>query len=86
MIDRAIIAEKVTVGNGVQMGVGEEVPNRFKPDVYAGGLVTIGEDSVIPDGVIIGKNTAIAGITSAEDYPDGILASGESVIKDGDQA
>lgn len=86
VIDRAIIAEKVTVGNGVQMGVGEEVPNRFKPDVYAGGLVTIGEDSVIPDGVIIGKNTAIAGITSAEDYPDGILASGESVIKDGDQA
>lgn len=86
VIDRAIIAEKVTVGNGVQMGVGEEVPNRFKPDVYAGGLVTIGENSVIPDGVIIGKNTAIAGITSAEDYPDGILASGESVIKDGDQA
>lgn len=86
VIDRAIIAEKVTVGNGVQMGVGEEVPNRLKPDVYAGGLVTIGENSVIPDGVIIGKNTAIAGITSAEDYPDGILASGESVIKDGDQA
>ncbi|MGI6018021.1 MAG: glucose-1-phosphate adenylyltransferase [Marvinbryantia sp.] len=86
VIDRAIIAEKVTVGKQVQMGVGEEVPNRFKPDVYAGGLVTIGENSVIPDGVVIGKNTAIAGVTSAEDYPEGVLAGGESVIKDGDQA
>ncbi len=86
VIDRAIIAEKVTVGNRVQMGVGEEVPNRFRPDVYAGGLVTVGENSVIPDGVVIGKNTAIAGVTSAEDYPEGILAGGESVIKDGDQA
>lgn len=86
VIDHAIIAEKVVVGNNVQMGVGEEVPNRLRPDVYAGGLVTIGENSVIPEGVKIGKNTAISGITSAEDYPEGVLESGESVIKDGDQA
>lgn len=86
VIDHAIIAEKVIVGNNVQMGVGEEVLNRLKPDVYAGGLVTVGENSIIPDGVKIGKNTAISGITSAEDYPEGVLESGESVIKDGDQA
>lgn len=86
VIDRAIIAENVKVGKDVVMGTGEEVPNRFKPNVYAGGLVTIGENSVIPDGVEIGKNTAIAGITEKEDYPDGSLESGESIIKDGDQA
>ena len=38
-------------------------------------LVTIGEHSVIPDGVKIGKNTAISGVTEPEDYPDGELAS-----------
>ena len=43
----------------LKLGVGEELPNKVKPDVYAFGLVTIGEDSVIPDGVQIGKNTAI---------------------------
>ena len=84
VIDRAIIAENVEVGAGVQMGVGEEVPNKFKPGVY--GLVTIGEYSTIPANVKIGKNTAISGKTSEADYPGGILESGESIIKDGDEA
>ena len=86
VIDRAIIAENVQIGAGAHLGVGEEVPNRFKPNVYAGGLVTIGENSIIPDHVQIGKNTAICGKTVPEDYPRGILESGESLIKDGDLA
>ena len=32
----------------------------------------------------IGKNTAIVGITTAEDYPDGILESGEILNKEGE--
>ncbi len=36
--------------------------------------MTIGEHSVIPDHVKIGKNTAISGVTTAEDYTDGALA------------
>jgi glucose-1-phosphate adenylyltransferase len=47
--------------------------------------VTIGEDSVIPDGVKIGKNTAISGVTEAADYPGGILDGGETLIKAGDR-
>lgn len=84
VIDRAIIAENVKVGAGVQMGIGEEAPNKYKPAVYAGGLVTIGENSIIPENVKIGKNTAISGATAAADYPNGILESGESIIKDGE--
>lgn len=86
VVDRAIIAENVDVGSGVVMGIGEEAPNNYKPAVYAGGLVTIGENSTIPAGVKIGKNTAISGKTSPEDYPDGVLESGGSIIKDGDMA
>ena len=85
-VDRSIIAEGVTVGNDVEIGIGEEAPHKFKPAVYAFGLAVIGEKSVIPAGVKIGKNTAISGITTAEDYPNGILESGESIIKEGDMA
>ena len=32
----------------------------------------------------IGKNTAIVGETAPEDYPDGLLASGQAIVKAGD--
>ena len=73
-MDKAIIAEDVTIGNNVVLGCGEEAPNVLKPAVYAFGIATVGERSVIPDNVRIGKNTAISGITVPEDYPDGELA------------
>ncbi len=52
----------------------EFAPNVYNPKVYAFDLVTIAENSVIPDHVQIGKNTAIVGKTVPEDYPDGLLA------------
>ena len=81
---KSIIAEGVTVGENAFFGWGDEVPNKTHPDIYACGLVTVGENSVIPDGVKIGKNTAISGKTSHEDYPNGELLSGETLIKAGD--
>ncbi len=86
VIDKAIIAEDVEVSEGVVMGIGEEVPNQLQPKIYAFGLVTVGEDSYIPPNVKIGKNTAISGNTTPEDYPNGILESGKSIIKAGDRA
>ena len=85
MINKAIIAEEVEISDGVVMGEGEEVPNRVQPKIYSFGLVTIGEDSYIPPNVRIGKNTAITGNTTPEDYPGGVLGSGESLIKAGDR-
>ena len=83
---KAIIAEDVTIGNNVVLGCGEEAPNVLKPAVYAFGIATVGERSVIPDNVRIGKNTAISGITVPEDYPDGELAGGQVITaKDGDE-
>ena len=80
-IDRSIIAENVTVGDSVVLGVGEEAPNVLKPAVYGFGLVTVGENAVIPSNVKIGKNTAISGVTTEEDYPNGELASGGAIVK-----
>lgn len=82
-IDKSIIAENVKVGANVQIGVGEEQPNVLKPHVYSFGLATVGENSVIPPNVRIGKNTAIAGETTLEDYPDGELVSGGVIREKG---
>ena len=84
VIDKAIIADNVEIGKDVTIGIGSEVPNKMRPDIYNSGLATIGEKSVIPSGVQIGKNTAISGVTSKEDYVDGILESGETLIKVGE--
>ena len=86
VIDIAIIAENTKIGDHAVLGIGSDVPNRLKPAIYSFGLVTIGENSVIPESVQIGKNTAISGVTSREDYPDGVLESGETLIKAGGRA
>ena len=86
VIDKAIIAENTVIGDGAVLGVGEYAPSEYNPKVYAFDLVTIGEKSVIPPNVKIGKNTAIFGETAPEDYPNGELKSGGSLIKVGDLA
>ncbi|MBQ8148724.1 MAG: glucose-1-phosphate adenylyltransferase [Lachnospiraceae bacterium] len=86
VIDKAIIAENTVIGDGAVLGVGEYEPSEYNPKVYAFDLVTIGEKSVIPANVKIGKNTAIFGETTLEDYPNGELKSGGSLIKVGDLA
>lgn len=85
VVDKVILAENVTVGSNVVMGIGADVPNKVKPDIYAFGLVTVGENTVIPADVQIGKNTAISGVTVKEDYPNGMLESGETLIKAGER-
>ena len=80
---KSIIAEEVKVGDHVKLGVGDEAQNEWKPQIYNGGLVTIGESSVIPDHVSVGKNTAISGETVPSDYPNAYLPSGKNIIKAG---
>jgi len=84
VIDKAVIAEGAQIGGHVIMGIGSDVPNKFRPDIYNSGLVAVGENSVIPDGVQIGKNTAVSGVTTKEDYADCVLESGGTLIKAGD--
>ncbi len=85
-LDKAIVAENVTLGENVVLGAFEEAVNETHPHIYNEGLVCIGEKTVIPSNVKIGKNTVVTGITTAEDYPDNCLASGKSFIKAGEKA
>ncbi len=83
VINKAILAENVTVGAGAELGTGEYEKSKYDPKVYQFDLVTVGENSIIPEHVKVGKNTAIVGDTTLEDYQNGELASGDYIIKAG---
>ena len=84
-INKGIIAENVVIGDDVKLGVGEEIDNDTAPHIYNHGLVTIGEKTVVPNGVSVGKNSVVSGNTTAADYPDMYLGSGKTLIKAGDE-
>jgi glucose-1-phosphate adenylyltransferase len=83
-VERCILAENVVIGHDTHVGVGGEADSKLDPRIYNSGITTIGENTEIPSNVSIGKNVAIAGKTTAEDYPNGVLQSGEYIIKAGD--
>lgn len=83
-IEKAIIAENAQIGDHVTLGAGEEAENETAPHIYNHGLVTVGEKTVIPSGITIGKNTVISGNTVPEDYDNSTLASGKTLIKAGE--
>lgn len=83
---KAIVAEGAEIGDRVFLGDGDEVDNETDPKIYNAGLVTIGEKTIIPEGVRIGKNSVVLGATESADYPDGRLKSGTTLIKAGDEA
>lgn len=83
-IYKSIIAEEVVIDDNTEIGIGEEAPSKLDKKIYAFGLATIGEKTYIPKNVKIGKNTAVMGQTEISDYHDGVLESGEYIIKAGE--
>ncbi len=84
-LENTIVAENTVIGDGTKVGVGEEAESKLNASIYSFGLAVIGENSTIPSQVTIGKNTAIKGKTTIEDYPEGQLVSGGYIIKAGDR-
>ena len=83
VIDKAIIAEGAHIGNKVTLGAGDEVENDTKPQIYNHGIVTIGENSDIPSGLTVGKNTVLAGEFELGEFEGATVPSGKSLIKAG---
>lgn len=84
-LNKAIVAENVSIGNGVKLGVGEEAENETDPHIYNHGLTTVGEKSIIPNGISIGKNSVVSGMFDTEDFLNMQLESGRTLIKAGDE-
>lgn len=85
VINKAIVAENVTIGNNCHVGFGDMAESKRDTKIYNSDLATIGENTVIPDNITIGRNTAVSGVTTLEDYKDGILESGGYIIKAGEE-
>ncbi len=79
-----IVAENVEIGENTEIGVGEYANSRLSEKIYNCELTVLGEGTVIPPDVKIGKNVAISGKTEPSDYPDGCLSSGNYIVKAGE--
>lgn len=80
VIDRCIIDRDTEIGENVTMGTGENIVNEEKPKIYNTGITVVGNTSKVPANVNIGKNCVIYGQTTADNYPDGRLESGKTVM------
>ncbi len=83
---KTIVAENTRIGKNCEIGAGEYRDNAVDPRVYAAELAVIGEETVIPDGIRIGKNTAVWGVTTAADYENGELPGGGYLVKGGEKS
>jgi len=83
-IERCIIGRNSVIGQRSVMGVGDNIPNEKYPHIYDTGITVVGENSIVPPGVTIGKNCVIYGTALPSDFIDNILPSGAEIVKDGD--
>jgi glucose-1-phosphate adenylyltransferase len=82
IIHRSIIDKQVAVGQGCQIGFGEDyTPNRDEPDYLNTGITLVGKGSKIPDDVRIGRNVKVGCWVGKEDFPSDFIPSGSSVMK-----
>ena len=85
-IEKSIVAEDCDIGENTKVGVGESAESKLSAKIYAFDLAVVGENSKIPANVEIGKNTAIRGETTEEDFPQGKLESGGYIIKEDEES
>ncbi|MEF9959776.1 MAG: glucose-1-phosphate adenylyltransferase [Niameybacter sp.] len=79
-IERCIVSERCNIGENTYIGQGENIPHESKPHIYHSGITAIGAYTTIPDNIVVGKNCEISGETKKEDYQNGKLESGRSLI------
>ena len=83
VLNKVIVGENSVIRKGAKVGEGIFAVSHLDPKVYNSDLTVIGADSEVPEGVSVGRNAAISGITAAEDYPEGSLPSGGYILKRG---
>ena len=79
-VERSIIDKHVYISEGAEVGYGvDNIPNREHPDRLNTGLTAIGKRANIPPGKKIGHNVIIKPKASEQDFPDDLVASGETI-------
>ena len=81
VLDRCIVCEDCIIGKKTKVGFGENIINKKYTKIYTTGITVIGEKTVVPDGVVVGRNCVIHGVTKKEDYKNDELQSGETLLE-----
>ncbi len=81
VLDRVIVDKQVVIGAGARVGVGDDltVPNKAQPDKLNTGITVIGKSAHIPPGIVIGRNVVVNADRDEGDFPQGEVASGETI-------
>ncbi len=85
VLDRAIVDKECVIGDGAQVGSGDDLrPNRDEPERLYSGLTIVGKQARVPARVVIGRNCRIdPGVTQADFGRRKRINSGETVVHDG---
>ncbi|MBW7882707.1 MAG: glucose-1-phosphate adenylyltransferase subunit GlgD [Caldilineaceae bacterium] len=60
VVDRAVIDDAVVIGANARVGDGDDsTPNQAIPEVFNTGITLIGEHSVVPEGLVLGRNVIV---------------------------
>lgn len=82
VIDRCILDKRITVGEGSQLGFGDDYTiSRLYPHHLNTGITIVGKGAEIPSRTVIGRNCKIDTGISAAEFTTRALASGESLEK-----
>lgn len=80
VVDRCIIDEGARVGAGSVVGEGDvSTPNQQSPERLNTGLIIVGAHARIPEGITVGRNTAIRPRTAEGDFKGKSVPSGATV-------
>ena len=78
-VENAIISENAIIKDGVKIGIGEKVENEEFPNIYNHGITVIGEGTIIPPQMKIGKNCSISNFLNVEEMGINSLESGKNL-------
>nr|HPO27758.1 DapH/DapD/GlmU-related protein [Petrotogaceae bacterium] len=81
ILQDVIVCEKARIGSESRIGVGEFKESLIDKKVYNSNITVIGYNSVIPQGIIIGKNCVIDNYVTENDFSVKEVQSGEGIIK-----
>jgi glucose-1-phosphate adenylyltransferase len=88
VVDRAILDKEVVVGQGAIIGDGPDfdTPNKAEPSRLNTGITVVGKQSVVRQGVRLGRNVKVGEGVRSTDFTTRVVKSGGTVEKRPDRA